>query len=479
MTKTILPIANGSYISDSLPISAQECTNWYPNIPQTAALNSETLLGTPGLTLATTTGAVGSEVNRGSWTMDGVPYFVNGTTLYRLESDLTTMTDLGAITGSGRVFMADNGTQLCVLVPGTTSMGYIFTTGPDTLTTITDLDFNTNGEPQAVVFIDGYFVFTTDSKKFIISALNDGLSYSALDFGSAEADPDDIVAPIVFRNQLFICGSETIEAFQNIGGGDFPFQRTGLFIAKGVYAALTLIQSNDTFMFIGGGKGESPAIWAFEGNTAVKVSTTAIDSLLQTFTEAEISASFAVSYAQKGAYFVCFALPTVSLVFDTTSKRWHERKSQVLIETTQLTKRWRVNSLVSAYGKVLVGDSQDGRIGCISSAYKEYEQAVVRVVSTQPFQNNMDSFSVPEIELTVESGVGNDDVIEPLIGLSISKDGGKTFGQERWRKIGKIGEFDRRLIWRRNGRMSRFTVFKFTLSDAVKPVIIQLTADIS
>ena len=48
MAITQLPIANGFYVSDSLPISAQECTNFYPNIVQAPALNQETLIGTAG-----------------------------------------------------------------------------------------------------------------------------------------------------------------------------------------------------------------------------------------------------------------------------------------------------------------------------------------------------------------------------------------------------------------------------------------------
>ena len=195
MPVTPLPIANGFYVSDSLPVSAQQCINWYPSVVEVPALNQEILFGTPGSTQLATSGVL-DNVNRGSWTFDGVPYFVNGTKLYRLdltvvsEVDTFALTDLGTISGTGRVSMADNGTQLCVLVPG--GAGYIFTTGPDTLTTITDVDFRANGEPQYVVFIDGYFVFTTDSKKFITSAINDGLAYNALDFGTAEADPDDI-----------------------------------------------------------------------------------------------------------------------------------------------------------------------------------------------------------------------------------------------------------------------------------------------
>lgn len=480
--RTPLPIANGFYVSDSLPLSAQECVNWYVNIPQTPALNQETLFGTPGSTQLVA-GQGLRETNRGAEVMAGIPYFVNGNVLYRLNRvvvgnlDTFTVDSLGAIEGSGRVSMANNGTQLCILVPD--GKGYIFTDSPDTLTEITDSDFRANGEPQHVVYIDGYFVFTTDSKKFIISALNDGLNYNALDFGTAEADPDDIVAPVVFNNQLFIGGSETIEAFQNIGGADFPFRRTGLFIAKGFSGQFLTANANTTFMFIGAGENESPAVWTLQGNSVAKVSTNAIDAILQRFTETELQASFAWSYAQKGAYFVGFALPTTTLVYDTITQRWHERKSQI-IDTSGVTQtvRYRVNSVVQAYGRVLVGDSQDGRIGELDiDVYDEYGENIIRKAATQPFQNNMESFSVPYIELTMEAGVGNAAVPDPKIRMDRSLDG-KTYKPERTRRIGKIGEFGHRTIWRRNGRAKRMETFRFILSDQVKPVVIQLTADI-
>lgn len=480
MARAPLPIANGFYVSGSLPISAQECTNWYVNVVQTQGLSPETLFGTPGITPVATSGGGRINVNRGSWDLAGVPYFVNGTTLYRLESDLITLTALGTITGTGRVWMSDNGTQLCILVPGTTSTGYIFTTDPDSLVTIVDADFKANGEPQSLQYIDGYFQFNTSTSKFIISALNDGTSYNALDFGSAEVDPDNIVSSVVFRNQLFIAGTETLEVFQNIGGADFPFSRTGLFVSKGVISPFAIVQANDNLLWVGAGKDESPAIWSLSGNLPEKVSSTAIDTLLQTFTLDELSGVFGWSYSQNGAYFTAFSLPTTTIVYDTINGRWHERKSQLPGDTGLLTViRSRVNSVVTAYGKVLVGDSQDGRIGFLDPAtFKEYEFTMLRPISTQPFQNNMNPFFVSFLELTVESGMGNNDVVDPKIRLEISSDGGKTYKYDQTRRLGKKGEYGHRVIWRRLGRFSRFAIFRFTLSDAVKPVIIQLTADI-
>ena len=473
MPITPLPIANGHYVSDSLPLSAQQCINWYPNVEKvTPILSQESLIGTPGIKQVATSG-VNNQRNRGAWVMAGVPYFVNGGFLYKLESDGGTLTSIGAIAGSVRVSMADNGTQLCIVVPGLVSYGYIY--NGSTLTQITDADFTANGQPQSVVFIDGYFLFTTGNKKFIISALNDGLSYNALDFGSSEADPDNIVAPFVFKNQLYIFGSQTIEAFQNIGSADFPFQRIGLFIQKGLKSQYGVSSASSSFVFIGAGKNESPAIWGLEGNDVVKISTTAIDSYLQTLSEEDITNCFSWSYAQKGAYFIGFSFTETCFVFDIISGRWHERKSRLNSESIS----YRVASIATAYGKVLVGDSQDGRIGALDTAtYKEYDESQVRIVSTQPFQNNMQPIFLPEIELVVESGVGNSDADDPVVTLEMSKDGGKTWDYSRSRKIGKIGEFNKRAIWRKNGRASRFFVLRFTLSDAVKPVIMQLNANI-
>lgn len=469
MPKVILPIANGFYESDSLPISAQECVNFYPNIAQAPALNQETLYGTAGLEQVADAEQLTG--NRGAHEMNGVPYFVMADSLYSMDAD-GVLDYIGEITGSGRVSMADNGTQLLILVPN--GNGYIYNHVTDTFSQITDADFTANGNPQLVVYIDGYFCLTTDSKKFIVSALNDGTSYNALDFGTAESDPDEIVAPIVYKNQLFIGGSQTIEAFQNIGGADFPFQRTGLFLSKGIASPFSIQTIQDTFVFVGSGQNESPAIWALQGNEVVKISTTAIDKELNKLTQDQVANIYSWSYAQKGAYFVGFALPSRTLVFDTISKRWHERKSFI----DGALGAYRVSALVRSYNQIWAGDILDGRVGRLDpDVYTEYEEPIRRSIVTQPFQNNMESFVVPEIEMTVESGVGNASAIEPQIGMSRSKNG-KTWSDTRYRSLGKIGEFDHRPIWRRNGRASRFELFRFTMSDPVKPVLIQLTADI-
>lgn len=477
-----IPIANGFYVSDSLPLSHQECINFIPTVSETNTLSQRQLFNTPGLDLLASSGSLDTDVNRGSQDLAGTPYFVNGNSLYRLDRGFVagvetfSLVNLGTISGITRVSMADNGTQLMILVPG--GDGYIYTVAAG-LVRITDPDFYANGNPQHVVFVDGYFACTTDTKKWIVSGLNDGTSWSALDFGTAEADPDPTVAPVVYNNQIFITGSETTEGFQNIGGAGFPFQRTNVVLDKGCYAPFTLIATNQQFFMIGGGTNEGPAVWAYNGANFQKKSTIVIDSILEEYSTANISLAYSLAWASKGQYFVAFVLPDRCFVYNITTNLWHEQKSGIpnadgdLIQT-----RWRVNSLVTSYGYTLAGDYEDGRIGKLDpNTYMEYGNNIIRTFATPPVSNEGNAFRIPWIELTMESGVGNSDAPNPQVSLAISKDG-KTFNYERNRSLGKVGQYNRRMIWRKNGRYPRFCIMKFRVSDPVKPVVIKLEAGI-
>lgn len=476
-----LPIGNGFYVSRSLPVSAQTCKNLYVSNPQTeGALSQAVLFGTAGLTGVISTGEI-KQINRGSYVKDGKPYFLNGETLYRVDhsldivgNDIYSLATLGTITGEDRASFATNGKQLIVIANGD---GYIIDESSGTpFQVISDLDFKANGTPQQVVFLDSFFLVTTDEKKIIKSAANDGLNWNALDFGSAEADPDDITGIIAFKGQAFVAGTETIEVFENRGTAGFPFFKVGGFILnKGVTAPASLVKTSDSFMFVGGGRNEAPSIWALAGNSVQKIATDCIDSIIANMSNDEVKGCFAWSYAEEGAYFVGFTFASICLVYDLTSGKWHTRESRI-INARGLTEnvRFRANSMVSAYNKIMVGDSIDGRIGVLSmDTYTEYEMPIIREFVTMPVSVNGNSFSILAVELTVESGIGDN----PVYRLSTTRDA-RRFGYEKWRDSGAIGEYNKRVVWRRLGRFNRYAAMKFECSEPVKISIIKLEANI-
>lgn len=476
-------IGTGFYAAEALPLANQRCVNAYVEIPQTTALSTASVYGSPGITEIAISGREKSDANRGAWVKAGKPYFVNGGKIYRLDRTVSgsiesfALVELGNIEGTARCSFADNGTELLVLVPG--GKGYIVDeNNAPVVQEITDADFTTtNGAPQYVVYIDGYFVVSTDSKKFKNSNLNDGFTWTATDFGSAEVDPDDIVAPFVFKNQLYIAGSQTIETYQNIGGAGFPFQRiNGFVIDKGVAAPSSIRVFNNSVLWVGSGETEGVGVWQLQGSEAVKVSTTAIDNKLQGLTPEQQAAIFSWSYSAKGHFFVGFVSDEFTLVYDMATGKWHERESQITDSFGNETiQRCRYNSVLSAYGLLLAGDSQKGLIGKITdSVYTEYGMSMAAYFTTSPLFNLGTIFTIPKLELFCQPGVGTVEVQNPVVNIRVSKNG-YQFSDYKKISLGKAGDYDARQIRRHIGRVNRYCIFEFRISDNVERRFLSLT----
>lgn len=483
--RTELPIATGFYVSSSIPVAAQECTNMYVSIPETAGYTKAQLFQTPGITEILNTGPANK--NRGAHVMAGVPYFVCGQKLFRLDravaiggAESYSVTELGTIDGAGYVSMADNGEQLCIVVPSV--KGYIYNKITGDLTTIVSAAYNELGPSEQVVYADGYFIHQA-SKNVFNSALNDGLTYSAIDFAEAEADPDDITGIHVSRGQLFIGGSETTEGWQNVGALNFPYQRiAGFILPVGIRAKNSIVDTGNTFCFVGNDIGGQAAVYQYTGNNFEKISTAAIENLLLQYTKEEIDGIIGFQYSQNGAIFAGWILPDTCIVYDAKASQlaqkpvWHERKSFIDGEQT----RWRANCVVQAYGRFFVADYASGRIGILSlDEYKEFGEHIRRRFSAGPFNNASGATFWSSIQLITESGT--DTVLDrgPTIDMSYSNDGGKTFGTEVSRSIGMVGEYTVQPTWNRLGLCRNARVYRFDYADDAKLVVIGLIGDFS
>lgn len=475
-----LDIASGFYQSVSVPLAAQRCINWEPIVPEAGALSDTALRDVYGIDTRALTGASITGINRGARVVNGTPYLVNELKLYSFTSG-GVVTDHGTINGSGRVSMASSARYLVIVVPGVT--GYVFDNTDSSLTEITDIDWQVS---DTVTFKDGYFIFTTsDGLQFFVSNLNQPLVYSPLDFGTAEARPDKIVGGFVNpQNELVILGEEIIELFQNVGGADFPFLRIpGATIQKGLRAKFSLVEFDNTVTFLGGAVGELTAVWQMGGG-ARKISTSAVDNAIQEYTEDEIADAFSFSYSYGGNYFLAVTLtssriPSRTLVYDATSSAatktnvWHER------QTGMTDNRWRVTSILAAYGDLIVADAFDGRVGTLNKdTHTEYGNPIKRQKTSSPFEVGYQHIFVSELKLTMESGVGvitdTEDGYEPRIGLEFSDDGARTWSTKYLRSYGKTGEYEKIPSWRRLGRVPRNRVVRFTTTEPVKSHMLRL-----
>lgn len=419
--------------------------------------SGESLISTPGDNVFAA--LTGGEV-RGGIAYNNLAYFVCGSTLYELDA-AGTATSRGTLnTSSGRVSMAHNGVrsganQQIMIVDGTD--GWIYDNTTSTLSEITDVDFTNS---VSVVFIDGYFIFAQlDSDRFWLTSQYDGTAIDSSDFSTAEGAPDKIQALVADQRELFIFGEETLEVWYNSGDADNTFQRfQGGFKQTGCAAKNSPARiDNNIYWLSKNERGHGQVTKLGQGYQPEIISTPALDKKIQGYSN--ISDAFGYAYQYEGHEFYVLTFPTakVTWVYDASTQQWHRRGHTIDDEIS----RERYNCHVFAFGKHLFGDYGNGNVYEMDSdSYTSNSTRVERVFVTPNMSEEETRIRVSAIQLDMEEGVSAADTDDSSIWMSWSKDGGHTWSNEVEKSIGDLGDYARRLVWRRLGQGRNWT-FRF------------------
>lgn len=456
-----------SYKSQSLQFSAQRCINGYAEAAPADAKSSVVVYGAPGIS---SWSVAGSGPIRGARAVQGVLYVVTNTELRSVDSAGTASSSIGTIPGTGRVYMTDNGSELCVVVSGTAAYTYDLSS---TFAEITDGDFLT---PGTVTFQDGYLIFSEDgSDRWFISDLNDATAYDSTNRANAEGRPDDLVRVYSDHRELWLFGTETTEIWYNTGA-TFPFERsTSTFIERGCAAAQSVASDDNTIFWLGNDR----IVYRANGFTPQRVSDYAIEQHLRE--ASSVSDAYGFFYTWNGHKWYHLTVPQIpaTFVYDLSTGLWHERTSLGL-------DYWRIGGVVEVYGKVLAWDSTSARIGEISgTTYTEFSDSIsLEVVSPPQTPDQIADgkrLFCARFELAVEAGVGlnSGQGSDPQVELDWSDDGGHTWSLRKpWRSMGKLGQYKKRLKWRRMGSFYN-RVWRVRITDPVFRAIIAAYADYS
>jgi len=473
MPKITLPVGIGFYQSASIPLAAQQCVNYYPQNPQTiGSLSRDAVFFTPGIEQVATAGRGPA---RGFNLFGGNIYYVSGTEFFRIEQDFS-VTNLGLISGSPkRCSLTNNGETIAIQVPGGDGYFYDEVNG---LQLITDPDYQTfqaqEGGVQGVAFKNGYFVYTTQFEFFLSSLVteNGGRNFSGINFGTAEIKPDPNVRPANIKNQLHIIGTDTIEKFQDTGTGLQPFQRIeNATLDKGLLAQFAFTEHDNSYAFLGGGTGEGASIWRGGPGAAQKISTSAIDVLINEYTLEQLSDVNAISYSEDGSFFLGFKLPNEDIVYDSTASAIQGRPVWHLRQTNG--SGWRVADVADVFGKNIVMDTIDGRIGVMSRQFNtEYGETVKRRATGAFVSEKGTPMFISDVELKCENGTGGE------ISLDLSTDGGRTFKSLGSKSLGEVGDYTARQKWSRLGDVPYDVVFGFETEGAFNSNVLEMVVNL-
>lgn len=445
----------------SATVTAQRHLNVYAEFKQEAEKSRVVFYGTPGTTLFSN--ANGDTPIRGWLAVGSLIYYVHRGTFYEINN-AGTRTSRGTLsTTSGRVDMAYDGAVI-LIVDGTS--GYTYTVASTTFAEIADADFPDGA--RTCGWLDGQFIVdaggTSDS--FYISA--DGTTWSALDFATAESAPDGLVRVFVDHGEVLLFGENTLEPWGNIGGADFPFASVkGGISATGLAARWSVAKFNDGVAFLGKTPQGQVQVMYLKGYAAVPISSQEVDSLINGYSAVSDATAFAYMWGGHPFYQINFPTAGKSWLYDASTNLWSP------LEYGLAGGRHRGEMHVDFVNRALIADYENGNIYELDEeTYNDNGTALAReLIGRHVFQGNnrfiVDSLYVDfEVGVGIASGQGSD----PQVMLSISKDGGKTWGTELWKSLGKIGEHSARVVWRRLG-LGRDWTFKLRLTDPVKTVI--------
>ncbi len=464
----------GAYDLRNIAYSCQTCVNLYPEVQELGTgkqAEVAQLVARKGLAPVATSLA---GVSRGGYVASNNNlYWVFGSTLYRVtpvSGSLSgwTTSALGSVGGgTSTVFMTDNGTDLFIL-SGTTPYAYNFSTG-----TITTLTGGSYGASTSLDFISQYVVFSKSNSGQFYWTNPGSTTAAALNFATAEGNPDRLVGLINSGLDLWLFGNKTTEIWGVVGENNITFaRRTNLIVETGCVSPRTIKKLGNTVAWLSTSDRGGAQLMIANGYNPTRVSTYPIEQQWQQFTTAQLAAADAYVMQDGGHIFYVLNIPgaTETWVYDFQVSQqlgkstWHTWTSS---DGNGSTSRHRGQGFAFHQGWHITGDFETGTLYAMDDeTYTDNNNYIVRERTTPHISNDMKRIYYDEINFDFLTGDTTDLTLDPQVMMQFSDDGGATWSDERWESCGRAGYYGLQVNYHRNGS-ARSRVFRIRMTDNI------------
>jgi hypothetical protein len=376
---------------------------------------------------------------------------LSGTTLYNVNQNTGTATSIGTISGTATRMSAEGNEDALLLTCG----GTLYSTDGASRSTVS-LPY---GNAWAVDTLNDYFLVAVDSGRFYWSAIG-GITFGALDYATAESQPDDLMTLKVIGDELWLLGRLSVEVWQPTGDLDLPFQRIGgRIFGIGITARDTAQKLNlngvDKLIWL----GTDRRVYMTDPNPT-RISEPWLEEKLGGATITYIGAGnvgddsslnpYAVTYSWQGHDFYVLHVPGVgSFAYDLATGLWDELTSYGRSLFRGQT------SAIAPNGQPLLGDDENATIWKLTA--DEITDGSDDVVFE--FTGLLDVPDGPvrcdNVSLDLSAGNTTDPEADPLIQIAWSDDGGNTWTDGEDQSLGRMGERNSRVLWARLGLLRR------------------------
>lgn len=458
-----------SYRAQSPTVDAERTVNWYLEKRDAGTPAEQAwLYATPGLSPFL---SAGSGPHRAGFAQDGRAWVISGTDWREIFADGTSIsrgtvaagTDQGTIVSNGV-----GGSQLLGVVGG---YGYVYNLTLNTVTQIADVDFP-NGTAIMCAFLDGYGIVLT-STDFQISALEDFTDWDALDIAQKSQTSDQLVsiAVDIDHKVIWLLGSQTTEIWWDSGAAAFPFEPVpNSIISQGCGASAGVLSPKAAMIWIGQNADGGRMAFAGVGAGTNRISTHGVEAAWADYPT--VADGIAWNYDWRGHMFCVFTFPSGTWVYDVLEQEWHEWLEWDQASGSYVQHLARTH--LYAFDKHLVGSRLDGTLYELrADVFADGGQLVRRLRRSPHVDAKGRRLTCTRLEFQCQTGVGlsSGQGSDPQIMLRLSRDGGRTWGAERWASLGAMGAYLTRVCFWRNGQW-RDGVIELTVTDPVVTVLI-------
>jgi len=424
-------------------------------------------------------------------------YVVIGFDAFRIDPSLipTLIFSFTSASNVGYVGI-DANTHEVIFVDG--NEGWIWDTSTSVATQITDANFPP--APIDVTTLDGFFVVANGgTNQFRLSQFNDGLLWTPLQQGTIQSHPGNIVACRTLHRLLFLFSANFTEVWENQGiGANLPFRRiNSLLMEVGTPAIGSISTGFGSLFFLSQDKDGLGSVMQVIGSQPIPISNRALDFALSQYAEVQqISDARGFLIKENGLIFyrLNFTAANHTYVYNMTlsdpsredGKLWHEEevlngdrhpaqthayfngKNYVgsylepimyLIDNVITTndgeaiRRMRISRSVvpPGYQRLRIDRFQ---LDLLQGQFFPLDGQIVELILfTESIQDILTELGDQIIAEQFLTTIANN--INPLVYMSISKDGGQTFGYLNAALMGRIGQRSYRTLWRKLGTIPR------------------------
>lgn len=469
-------LTGGTYKHKSLPVSAQSTINLVP-VKQTdekafSTYILDTFPGKKSMPLTGYwTGVTAQGADRGLFEHQGLLYHVAGESLLSVDTD-GLHTFLGSIPGAGRCIFAPSGTNIVISTDGVR-----YQWNGTTVATISDGDLETG---NSAAHLNSQILYDGLNGRFCSSDVGDATSINALNYATAESDADLLLRVYTFNQVAFMMGEKTIEPWYNSGQGNPPFDRyEGAQINVGLGAIHSVANDDDSVYFL----GDDFQVYVMRGGASSVIAPVTTAPMVKEFRDySDVSDAIGWCMNMDGQW-------QYHLTFPTANKTW------VYIvggEWFQLSSgssggRDRSGSYAFCFGKHIIADYETGEVYELDSeTYADVGEEIIRTRDSAPIHGGLiqkpgKSLTMNKLEIFLEAGVGlvspSAQGYDPEIMVSFSDDGGHTFSEEIWAKVGRLGEFQKRVEFNALGTFTE-RIIRLRMSDPVHWCVYSAAAEI-